>query len=86
MTVILQADHVSIEVAQNQAETTSSILNAIEGVIVDITVPKGHEQAGVAWVTLDADGQPITASISTFSLDVLGLNCGMKVFARFKCQ
>ncbi|MDB2331362.1 ATP-binding cassette domain-containing protein [Alteromonas sp.] len=86
VTVILDAAHISIEVAHNQACTTSSMLNAIEGIIVDITIPEGHEQAGVAWVTLDADGQRITASISTFSLDVLGLTCGMKVFARFKCQ
>lgn len=86
VTVILQAAHVSIEVAHNQADTTSSILNVIEGTIVDITIPENHKLAGVAWVTLLAGGQRITASISTFSLDTLALNCGMKVFARFKCQ
>ncbi|WP_421134432.1 ATP-binding cassette domain-containing protein [Alteromonas sp. A079] len=86
VTVMLQAAHVSIEVAHDQTDTTSSILNAIEGIIVDITVPEGHEHVGAAWVTLNADGQRITASISTFSLDALSLQCGMKVLARFKCQ
>ena len=86
VTVILHATHVSIDVAHNESDTTSSILNVIEGTIVDITIPENHKHAGIAWVTVNADGQRITASISTLSLDMLGLNCGMKVYARFKCQ